>query len=117
MPLPLWVGHRARVDVAGARRQQAATSLQVMQWDVERRVVEVESERLVTQVIERELAGLPGGGGDAIPDQVWFIPVDAELCGWHGHLPGAPVGDGGYRRDLEFDLFDPRGIAGFVWLV
>jgi len=40
IPLPLWDGNRGAMEGAEARRQQAETSLRVMQREVERRVME-----------------------------------------------------------------------------
>lgn len=81
LPLPLWNRNRGNVETAAARQQQAETSLQVTQRDIERRIVE---KALTYQTKLAEMAKWR-------PESVDEFRKAAELTDRHYRLGAVPI--------------------------
>jgi cobalt-zinc-cadmium efflux system outer membrane protein len=81
LPLPLWNRNKGNVQTAEARQQQAETSLQVTQRDMERRIVE---KALTYQTKLGEMAKWR-------PESVDEFRKAAELADRHYRLGAVPI--------------------------
>lgn len=81
LPLPLWNRNKGNVETAAARQQQAETSMQVAQRDVERRIVE---KALSYQTKLAEM-------GNWRPESVDEFRNAADLADRHYRLGAVPI--------------------------